>query len=349
MRLYSEPRGKAYEQVIDLAINNAKYFVLKVKSFLGDAGQDGYVNVMKALEPFLINTIEINVQNDNLDEVIKMSERYKSNAFYTAGTYNFYSCSEESGMILKQKATRLSDWAFPNMPEDLCFFKKDGDGDYLYSIVHENMYGLGVTEEEAIELMDQITGLFLEIEAHRDFERLLDDAIKHQTDRLYISRYELSELPERIRELTQLRELEIFEQDLFRLPEHLFELRKLESLTIYTYDLESIPASIGRLKHLRKLIIYCGSMDRPAPGQQVKPQKDISLDRIPPEIGELEQLEQISICYSSISELPVELEKLKKLRILELRKCMIDRKPDFLNRMKQLEYVHMTSEAGEVR
>src|SRR5690606_12265296 len=122
----------------DLAIKNAKYFVLKEKGYAGDSGQDDYVNVMKALEPFLVKTIEINVQDDNHDEVIQISEKYKSNAFYTAGTYNFYSCSEESRMVLKQKATRLSDWAFPNMPEDLCFLKKDGNGDFLYSIVHEN-------------------------------------------------------------------------------------------------------------------------------------------------------------------------------------------------------------------
>ena len=64
-----------------------------------------------------------------------------------------------------------------------------------------------VTEEEAIELMDQIAGLFLELEAHQDFERLLDDAIKHKTDWLYLSGHRLTDLPDRIRELTELRQL----------------------------------------------------------------------------------------------------------------------------------------------
>jgi hypothetical protein len=78
---------------------------------------------------------------------------------------------------------------------------KEGGGDYLYSVVHEHMYGMEVTEEEAIELMDKITGLFLELKAHRYLDRLLDDAIKHKTDWLYISGHRLTELPERIRSL----------------------------------------------------------------------------------------------------------------------------------------------------
>lgn len=135
------------------------------------------------------------------------------------------------------------------------------------------MYGLDVTEEEAIELMDRIPGLFIELKAHRDLDRLLDDAIKHKTDRLYISGHRLTELPEKIRYLTELRELEIFEQDLYRLPEELFELSKLERLKILTADLESIPASISKLKNLKELCIQCGSSDRPTPGIGLSPRK----------------------------------------------------------------------------
>ena len=54
-------------------------------------------------------------------------------------------------------ASCLSVWTYPNLPEDLCFLK-EGGGDYLYSFVHEHIYGIDITEEEAIELMDRITG-----------------------------------------------------------------------------------------------------------------------------------------------------------------------------------------------
>lgn len=343
MRMYTDPKGKAYEEVIDLAIRNSKWFVLGEKiANAADVNRDIYTSVLDALEPFLVKTIAI--QGDNMDDIIQIRNTYRSQAFYTAGTYYFYKSCDESGNLLKQIANRLSDWIYPHLPEDLCFLKKDG-GDYLYSVVHERMYGLEVTEEEAIGLMDRITGLFLELKAHRDLNRLLDDAIKHKSDWLYISGHRLTELPERIRDLTEMRDLEIFEQDLYRLPEGLFKLRKLERLSILTADLESIPASIARLKNLRQLCIQCASSDRPTPGWRAKPKEEISLNRIPPEIGELEQLEQLTIQYTSIHELPLELERLKNLRILDLGICMISQKPDFLNGMKQLKYINISKDS----
>lgn len=341
MRLHTDPRGEAYEQVIDLAIQNSEFFVLGEKIPV-DVERVQYTSVLKALEPYLVKTIVIH--DDNMDEAAQMRNMYHSSTFYTAGTYYIYRCCKESGNLLKQMANRLSDWIYPSLPEDLCFLK-EGGGDYLYSVVHEQMYGIDVDEEEAIDLMEQISGLFFKLKAHRDLERLLDDAIKHKTDRLYISGHGLTELPERIRYLTELRNLEIFEQDFYRLPEELFELSKLERLKILTADLESIPASISRLKNLRELCIQCGSSDRPTPGYRVKPKGEISLNRIPPEIGELEQLEQLTIQYTSIYELPPELEKLKRLRVLDLGMCMINRKPDFLNAMKQLKHINMSRDS----
>lgn len=222
---------------------------------------------------------------------------------------------------------------------------KEGGGDYLYSVVHEHMYGMDVTEEEAIELMEEITGLFFVLKIHRDLDRLLDDAIKHKTDWLHISSHGLTALPERIRELTELRDLKIFEQDLFRLPEELFELTKLETMRIQTADLERIPASIAKLKNLRELYIVCASSDRPTPGWQAKPKEEISLNCIPPEIGELEQLEYLTIQYTSIQELPPELQKLKNLRILNLGMCMIKRRPKYLYEMKQLQHFHISKDS----
>ncbi|MBT2288504.1 leucine-rich repeat domain-containing protein [Paenibacillus albidus] len=341
MRLYTDPRGEAYEQTIDLAIRNTECFVLGEK-IPADVGRGRHTSVLDALEPYLVKTIVIEV--DHMDEMKQINNIYRSSAFYGAGTYYLYRCCEESGNLLKQMANRLSDWIYPSLPEDLCFLK-EGGGDYLYSVAHEDMYGMDVTEEEAIELMDRITGLFLELKSHQDLERLLDDAIKHKTDRLYISGHGLTELPERIRELTELRDLEIFEQDLYCLPKGLFELSKLERLRIMTADLESIPVSIARLKNLRELSIQCGSSDRPTPGYRIKPKEEISLNRIPPEIGELTQLEQLTIQYTSIHELPHELEKLKHLRRLDLGVCMIDRKPAFLDGMKQLKSINVSRDS----
>ncbi|RUS45365.1 leucine-rich repeat domain-containing protein [Cohnella sp. AR92] len=340
MRMYTDPKGEAYEQVIDLAIQNSECFVLGEKIPAEGGRRRDYASVLEALEPYLMKTIVLHGK----DDVIRTGKAYRSHAFYAEGTYYLYRCCEESGQLLKQTASSLSDWTYPRLPEDLCFLRAGG-GDYLYSVVHERIYGMEVTEEEASELMDRVTGVFLELKAHRNLDRLLDDAIKHKTDWLYISGHGLTELPERIRELTELRELEIFEQDLYRLPEALFELSKLERLRILTADLESIPASIAKLKSLRELSIQCGSSDRPTPGFRVKPKEEISLNRIPPEIGELEQLERLTIQYTSIQELPLELQKLTRLRSLDLGINRVDRKPDFLDGMKRLKYINLSQDS----
>lgn len=158
MRMYTDPKGEAYEQVIDLGIRNSECFVLGEKIPVEEVTEH-YTRVLKSLEPYLVKTIVIHNQGDTMDEVIQIRNTYRSHAFYTAGTYYFYRCCEESGNLLKQIANRLSDWIYPSLPEDLCFLK-EGGGDFLYSVVHEHMYGIEVTEEEAIELMDRITGLF---------------------------------------------------------------------------------------------------------------------------------------------------------------------------------------------
>lgn len=57
--------------------------------------------------------------------------------------------------------------------------------------------------------------MFFDLDRHKEIDHLLDDAIRHQTDKLDISLHGLSELPERIRELKHLKELTIFEQNLY--------------------------------------------------------------------------------------------------------------------------------------
>lgn len=338
MRFHTEPKGHAYEQIIDYAIRHSPRFVLSDKR-VAPRNPDWCSNTdaWKALEPFLEETLVIKGGED-LEEVMRYSQLYRSNAFYSGGTYYFYRCCAESGELLKRMAACLSDWNFPHLPEDLCFLK-EGGGDFLYSIAHESMYGLNVSEEEAVALMNEITGLFLELQSHKKLECLLEDAIKHQTDKLYISGHKLKELPDRIRELTELRELEIFERDLFRLPEELFELSKLESLQILTSDLEGIPASIAKLKNLKSLSIGCGSSDRTDGEWRLKPKQEISLNRLPPEIGQLEKLERLSLHYTAIRELPPELKQLERLEALDVSSCMIEQKPDFLDEMKQLKYI----------
>lgn len=325
---HTDPRGTAYELLIDELIEKADRFVLVDRQRYEENEIPEVVRVLERLQPYL-------VEHATMEAMM-----LKSGAYYSEGTYYTYRCTPESGQVLKEEADRFHDWCYPSLPDDLCFMTEDGN-DYFFSVAHEHMYGMRITYKEASELMERIPGLFFELDRHKEIDHLLDDAIRHQTDKLDISLHGLSELPERIRELKHLKELTIFEQNLYSLPASLFELTSLERLVITTLDLECIPAEIGKLKQLQELRIYCGSPFESAPGWRPKPQTELGLNCIPPEIGELSELKYLEIVYSGIRELPPELERLKNLRALLVTNALIEGTPDVVTRMHWLEYVDL--------
>lgn len=326
---HTDPRGAAYEHLIDELIEKTDRFLLVDRGRYDDDEIPGVSRVLQRLKPYLIESC-------TMEEMMM-----QSGAMYSEGIYYIYRCTPKSGQILKEEANRFHDWLYPSLPDDLCFLKEDGS-DYFFSVAHENIYGMRITQEEASELMERIPGLFFRLDRHREFERYLDDAIRHQTDVLQISSYHLTEIPERIRELTHVKKLEIFEQDIFRLPPALFELKTLEELEIMTADLEGIPKGISQLKQLQRLTIYCGSSPHVVPGWRPKPKSELCFDTLPEEIGELTELVSLNISYSGIRELPPELEKLENLRYLGVTNSLIEETPEFVSRMTWLQHVDLS-------
>ncbi|ULO05612.1 leucine-rich repeat domain-containing protein [Paenibacillus sp. 19GGS1-52] len=325
IRFYTGPKGEAYKRLIGFLIERTDKFVLSEwDEHYGMVKL--YTEVMDKLKPFL-------VEQNTMEQM-----QAKSGANYSPGTYYIYQCCAEAGAVLKEAVHGLYDWQQPHMPEDLCFWDAEG-ADYLYSVSHEKICSLKMSEEEARQLAERIPGLFMEFEAHWDVDCFINDAIKHQTDSLTLTSYRLTEIPDRIRELKQLKFLEVFEQDITRLPLALFELATLETLTLMTADLECIPPEIAKLQQLKHLTIYCGSSDRTMPGWSPKAKSDLLLDRLPPELGQLKQLETLNISYTGIQELPPELEQLTGLRYLSISNNLIKTNPRFLSRMPNLKYV----------
>ncbi|WP_413372242.1 leucine-rich repeat domain-containing protein [Paenibacillus taichungensis] len=327
---HTDPRGTAYEQLIDKLIEKTDRFLLVDRGRYNEDEPPGVSKVLRRLQPYLIESC-------TMEEMMM-----QSGAMYSEGIYYIYRCTQESGQILKEEAKRFHDWLYPSLPDDLCFLKEDGS-DYFFSVAHENIYGMHITQEEASELMERIPGLFFRLDRHREFERYLDDAIRHQSDILQISSHHLTEVPERIRELTHVKRFEIFEQDIFKLPPALFELTTLEELEIMTADLEGIPKGISHLKQLQRLTIYCGSSHHVVPGWKPKPKSELSFDSIPVEIGELTELVSLNIGYSGIRELPPELEKLKNLRYLGVTNSLIEETPEVVSRMIWLQHVELSN------
>lgn len=327
-KFMANTRGKAYEQLIDFAIERTSFFVVADRYQLTERSEH-CAALLARLKPYLVAERSY-------------KELQGRNAIaYSEGTYYVYKCSEQAGVVLKEVNDSLYGWNLPFPLEDLCFLDAEGK-DFLINIAHEEIGRIDIDEVEAELLSQNISGLFIKLEAHSQFDRFLDDAIRHQVDKLHITSFGITEIPDRIGELQQLKHLEIFDQNIKRLPPGLFDIHTLESLSIMTANLESIPKDIGNLTNLKSLTIYCGSYDQPAIGRKVIAKSDVSIDSLPPEIGELQQLEQLSIGYTRMKELPEEIVKLQKLRTLNAGNNMLTGEPAFLPRMKNLKYVNFS-------
>lgn len=324
---HSNPRGDAYDRLLDYVGERAAMFVVR-------------------LHPKMRLTHTMEVVLERLSPYFKYKKSFhqlrdkRSSFAYTKGNYYFYTSCPEAVALLQESARSMYAWQHPALPEDLSFLHEDGSP-LLITIAHEEMLSLVIGEEEAEELSAEVPGLFMMLAAHQDLDHYLDDAIRHQTDKLDISGYGVTDLPERLSSLRGcLKQLHLFEHRVRRLPPVLFELTSLESLTIYTYDLEELPADISKLSNLRHLTLYCGSCIQIEPGlMQMIPAEQISLRELPPELGQLHQLETLDISYTAISELPPELEQLQRLRSLSMSGNQLKERPAFLDRMPSLTYV----------
>ncbi|WP_342418902.1 hypothetical protein [Paenibacillus sp. FSL H8-0168] len=101
--------------------------------------------------------------------------------------------------------------------------------------------------------------------------------------------------------------------------------------------MEELPADIAKLTRLKSLRISCGCYDRPAPDVKVIPKEELAFRHLPPEIGELQQLEYLDIQYSGIRTLPPEIQNLNNLRSLDIVNGFIESAPDFIYKMTWLD------------
>src|SRR4051812_41710413 len=95
-------------------------------------------------------------------------------------------------------------------------------------------------------------------EALEEAERRISRCLKTRRQVLDLRSLGLRELPESLRKLSWLTELDITDNDLGELPEWLGELTQLRQLEASINPLMSIPASLGRLSQLQGMFFMTG-------------------------------------------------------------------------------------------
>ncbi|MBE1443717.1 leucine-rich repeat domain-containing protein [Paenibacillus sp. OAS669] len=259
-------------------------------------------------------------------------------AYSYGATVYFYRSCQEAAQVLKEEADGLLAWQHPKLPEDLCFLDDSGK-DWLINIAHEEIMTLNMDEEEGKALSEQVNGLFLQGEFNAELDAFLNDAIRHNAEKLYLSGYDLDHVPEKISRVTSLKSLTIFEGRIRRLPESLFELEQLEELIVYTADLLPLPKEIGRLHRLKRLQISCCSYYRWGEGEPLPAKETGSFRELPDEIGQLSQLEHLTINATPLSRLPSSIVNLKRLSFVDLSNNLFESRPIELSKLPSLQHV----------
>ncbi|CAF0852174.1 unnamed protein product [Didymodactylos carnosus] len=134
----------------------------------------------------------------------------------------------------------------------------------------------------------------------------------------------LTQLPDEIGSLINLRLLEVRENLLKVLPESLTQLQRLESLDLGSNEIEQLPNGIGRLISLRELWLDINEINQiPIDIGHLKRLQclDISdnkLTQLPNEIGDLESLTNLELSTNQLEEIPATIGQLSKLLILKI-------------------------------
>lgn len=118
---------------------------------------------------------------------------------------------------------------------------------------------------------------------------------------LYLSKMNLSYLPDTIQNFPELRKLNLSNNILTYVPESIGELQNLITLNLSNNQLNKLPMQIGSLNNLKQLNL---SQNR--------------LSTLPETIGNLKSLQELDLIQNQIQELPKPLANLTTLSILRV-------------------------------
>ncbi|XP_031475626.1 disease resistance protein RUN1-like isoform X2 [Nymphaea colorata] len=160
-----------------------------------------------------------------------------------------------------------------------------------------------------------------------DLLAILPNLFCRRICRLTLTDYKTEELPDSMKNMTNLSSLELHCHAIRELPSYIGSLRRIKKLKLLCMELKSLPNSVGALKELVTFEIFAGSMKA-----------------LPDSIGELESLEILLIRYNKLTSLPHSIGYLENLRTLLLYNCFnlkdLPASISSLGRLQRLSLTH---------
>jgi internalin A len=156
-------------------------------------------------------------------------------------------------------------------------------------------------------------------EAYREAERRIEQARSEGATTLDLSEMNLTEVPEAIASLTQLRELYLTNNQLTSVPQTIASLTQLRKLSVTNNQLTSVPQMIASLAQLRELDLSYNQ-----------------LTSVPQTIASLTQLKKLYLSYNQLTSVPEVIASLTQLRELYLTNNQLTSVPEVVASLTQL-------------
>ncbi len=177
--------------------------------------------------------------------------------------------------------------------------------------------------------------------------KVIDKAAREGAAKLDLSEKGITQLPEQIGQLANLRTLSVSANQLSTLPEQIGQLANLQELNLAANQLSTLPEQIGQLANLRwlKLIENQLSMLPEQIGQlanlQLLTLYNNQLSTLPEQIGQLANLQTLDLTGNQLSTLPEQIGQLTNLEMLFLDGNQLERLPRSIGGLKKLTRLYL--------
>ncbi|NER33110.1 MAG: hypothetical protein F6J93_03360 [Oscillatoria sp. SIO1A7] len=161
-------------------------------------------------------------------------------------------------------------------------------------------------------------------QAYREAEQRIEEARQTGATELYLAGMNLTELPEAIASLTQLKVLNLSYNQLTEFPEAIASLTRLQELDLSENQLKELPEAIVNLTKLQQFDLYKNK-----------------LTEVPEALANLTQLQELSLSQNQLTEVPEALANLTQLQALNLSYNQLTQVPEAIASLTRLQWLYL--------
>ena len=182
----------------------------------------------------------------------------------------------------------------------------------------------------------------MESPTQQDFIVIAGLQIPLGTTELNLSSTGLTELPDSIGKLINLKELNLSFNNLSNLPDSIGNLTNLKRLDLYSNKLRDLPDSLGNLVNLKELVLYSNELSSlPDSIGNLTNLRELNLNknqlrRFPDSISRLTKLEKLYLASNDLRNLPDSIGSLINLKILDLADNKLSNLPNSIGNLTDL-------------